>query len=389
MFQIQSESNLNEQIKYNIIDEDEKQNIQYKKIKPINYSDYLQLKEAYLSTQETWQKTKEENDQLNIILTSYQEEILKFNDYKHKIDKSFEIIQNKYNELYNENKSLKNNYNDNATKFNEIINELNNEIKQYELEISEKNNEIDRLKYVKNEFNLKNEELLKKKEKYLNEKEEAIKNKELDITKREKSLNQKELDIKEKETLLKLKENKLKLEIKEYEEKNEKLNEEISLKEKQINLDNNKINENKILINEAFDKIKAKEIFLEKELSKIKEIRKNILKTKEINIEYKYTKKLNKKYSIDCKDKFTICKNENKNIKIIHKEPEIQTFNNRSDLKLNMINNALLDNYLNTINIGYNNFKNNFNESLEEVNNIDNECEPIPSFLLCLNKNKE
>ena len=49
MFQIQSESDLNEQIKYNIIDEDEKQNIQYKKIKPINYSDYLQLKEAYLS----------------------------------------------------------------------------------------------------------------------------------------------------------------------------------------------------------------------------------------------------------------------------------------------------------------------------------------------------
>jgi len=207
MFQIQSQSIINGQIKYNIMDENEKQYNQYQKMKLINYNDYLKLKEAYLTTQETWQKTKEENDQLNLILTSYQEEILKFKDYKQNIDKSFEIIQDKYNDLYNENKSLKNNYNENTTKFNEIINELNNEIKQYELELSEKNNEIERLKNIKSDFISKNEELLENKEKELNEKEESIKNKELDITKKEKILNQKEINLRERETILKLEEN--------------------------------------------------------------------------------------------------------------------------------------------------------------------------------------
>ena len=93
MLKIHTPSYLNNQIKYNIIEENEKDNIQSQKNKLINYNDYLKLKEAYSSIEEISQKTIEENEQLNIILTSYQEEISKFNDYKQKIDKSFEIIQ--------------------------------------------------------------------------------------------------------------------------------------------------------------------------------------------------------------------------------------------------------------------------------------------------------
>jgi hypothetical protein len=166
-----------------------------------------------------------------------------------------------------------------------------------------------------------------------------------------------------------------------------KLKEEINFKEMQINLDNKKINENKILINETIDKLKEKEIFLDKELAKIKDIRKNIIQKKEINIEYKYIKKMNNEYRIEYKDKFNII--QNKNIKIDTKESENHILNKVTNTKLNLINNALLDNYLNTVNIGYNDYKDIFNESLEEINNMDNECEPIPSFLLCLHKNKD
>ena len=105
MIRIHSPSSLNNQINYNILEENEKQiTIQKQKRKLISYNDYLKLKEAYSLIQETLQKTKEENEQLDTILSSYQGEISKFNDYKQKIDKSFEIIQEKYNELYNENK---------------------------------------------------------------------------------------------------------------------------------------------------------------------------------------------------------------------------------------------------------------------------------------------
>lgn len=96
---------------------------------------------------------------------------------------------------------------------------------------------------------------------------------------------------------------------------------------------------------------------------------------------------MNNQYRIEYKDKFNII--QNKNIKIDTKESENHFLNKVTNTKLNLINNALLDNYLNTVNIGYNDYKDIFNESLEEINNMDNECEPIPSFLLCLHKNKD
>ena len=62
---------------------------------------------------------------------------------------------------------------------------------------------------------------------------------------------------------------------------------------------------------------------------------------------------------------------------------------NKNNNKLNLVNDIILNNYLNTINIGYNkDFDNDYNND-EIMNNFNNECEPIPSFLLCLQKEKE
>ena len=59
---------------------------------------------------------------------------------------------------------------------------------------------------------------------------------------------------------------------------------------------------------------------------------------------------------------------------------------------MNNINEVILNNYLNTINIGYNGINNN-NYKLESENDsnliIDEnplECEPTPSFILCIQK---
>ena len=122
---------------------------------------------------------------------------------------------------------------------------------------------------------------------------------------------------------------------------------------------------------------------LDNKFSKIKNYTKSIIKINEINIEYKINKKLNLKYLIEHKDKFEIIQKIVKNIPFNEYD-----YNKNSNSKLNLINNILLNNYLNTVNIGYNNSNEFINESLEENDNLENECEPIPSFLLCLNKAK-
>ena len=225
----------NNKIKFNINDENEMQNNQLKKRKLINYTDYLKLKEAYISYQEKNKKTKEENDKLNNLLSSYQQEISKFNYYKKNIYNSFEIMQKKLNELFQENKLLNFTNNENTKKFNDIINELNSEIRQYQLELSEKSIEIQKLKNIIEENNKnKNEDFLYIKENEIKEKENIIKNKEMEMQNKEKNLNIKEMKIKEKENLLKLEENELKKEMKRNEELYQKLNEEINMKEKKI-----------------------------------------------------------------------------------------------------------------------------------------------------------
>ena len=129
------------------------------------------------------------------------------------------------------------------------------------------------------------------------------------------------------------------------------------------------------------EKLKSKEMNLNNEFNKIQEYTKNIIQIKEINIEYKIIQKRKIKYLIDYKDKFGIIQTKDKNI----------FFNDskNKNSKLNLINNVLLDNYLNTVNIGYNNSNEIIKENLEENDSLDNECEPIPSFLLCLKKFKK
>ena len=51
------------------------------------------------------------------------------------------------------------------------------------------------------------------------------------------------------------------------------------------------------------------------------------------------------------------------------------------------INEVIIENYLNTINVGYNDLIDNSDiQSGDEGNKNNIECEPIPSFILCLKK---
>ena len=47
-----------------------------------------------------------------------------------------------------------------------------------------------------------------------------------------------------------------------------------------------------------------------------------------------------------------------------------------------------MDNYLNTVNVGYNN-NIEINNEIEDIeNDLMTECEPIPSFIMCLKKRR-
>ena len=147
MFQFKSPSKISNYRIYDNKSNDSinKVNNNNNKNKKINYSDYLKLKNAYLSFQENAEKLKEENEKLNSILDSFQKQISLTEDYKLNITQSFTIIEKKYNDLYKENKELKKNYEINDKKLNEIsdennkyklyINELNNQIEQYQIEL--------------------------------------------------------------------------------------------------------------------------------------------------------------------------------------------------------------------------------------------------------------
>ena len=66
--------------------------------------------------------------------------------------------------------------------------------------------------------------------------------------------------------------------------------------------------------------------------------------------------------------------------------------NNNNNIYNKNINENIINNYLNTINVGYNglseNNKNILFENEDEIfnNQINLECEPVPSFILCLKK---
>ena len=96
-------------------------------------------------------------------------------------------------------------------------------------------------------------------------------------------------------------------------------------------------------------------------------------------------------------------KKKNLNTNLIKSETNSSTNPNKIEIlkninthnSLNNINEVILNNYLNTINIGYNgiNINNNYKLELENDSNLiidENplECEPTPSFILCIKKAK-
>ena len=142
--------------------------------------------------------------------------------------------------------------------------------------------------------------------------------------------------------------------------------------------------ENKRLINLKGELIKEKELLFNKEIEKKNNKIQDICPKKEININYEGIKKIKKvnKLIIEHNNEYQILKEE----KYDDSESGEQ---NKKIGKLNMVKDVILSNYLNTINIGYNkNFDNDYNNE-DFINNINNECEPIPSFLLCLQKEKD
>ena len=142
--------------------------------------------------------------------------------------------------------------------------------------------------------------------------------------------------------------------------------------------------ENKRLINLKGELIKEKELLFNKEIEKKNNKIQDICPKKEININYEGIKKIKKvnKLIIEHNNEYQILKEE--------KDDDSESGEQNKKIgKLNMVKDVILSNYLNTINIGYNkNFDSDYNNE-DFINNINNECEPIPSFLLCLQKEKD
>ena len=135
------------------------------------------------------------------------------------------------------------------------------------------------------------------------------------------------------------------------------------------------------------EELNQKELLLNKEIEKISVKQKNILPKKEIDITFKGIKKINK-LVMEHINIYQILKQDKNIVDSINNNDE----ENNKINKLNLVNDVILDNYLNTINIGYIGYNNENNDELSNddiMNNINNECEPVPSFLLCLQKAKE
>ena len=79
-------------------------------------------------------------------------------------------------------------------------------------------------------------------------------------------------------------------------------------------------------------------------------------------------------------------------------ELSVTIFNTiKKESRQNVAQKAILDNYINSINIGFDNIKeyddyNKINEEKDEDSDNENdklECEPVPSFILCIQKKEK
>ena len=305
----------------------------------VDFCDYLLLKDSYVELGEKYKKLDEDHKKLNQILKEYQTEISEFQKAKSSINEMFKKMQEKINR----NKNMK-----------EII-------------------ETKKILELEKEINIKSGEIIKFKE-----------------------MN---LDLENKIKFLEEENNKIKDELS---EKN-KIIENMKIKTKQLEEDiNQKENENLIIINQLNE---LKEEYENEELSKnklnnIQNIKNkyfnNLSKEKNINIFLKNSKnKLGSKNNIFSEEKKNLITNliksetnSSSNPNKIEILKNINTYNS-----LNNINETILNNYLNTINIGYNGINNNYKLESENDSNLiidENplECEPTPSFILCIKKAK-
>ena len=299
----------------------------------VDFGEYLFLKECYTELGEKYKKIKEDHKIVIKTLKEYQSQIKEFKKTKNSINDMFKQLKEKIGNKIN----------------------LNNNKKVLELE---------------KEINIKNGEIIKVKE-----------------------IN---LDLENKIQLLEEEINKLKDECK----KKDNLIEDLTNKEKKYKEDlKQKENENLLIINQ-FNELKEE---FENENNKEKEV---LLSNNKMNLSFKNLSidEIISVYLISSNNKNedkTNLLNEERNI-LITKSRKSETnsstnhfnkinLNSNINTYSNNLNENILNNYLNTINVGYNGLNENYKINIDNEENLivnDNavECEPTPSFIVCIKK---
>jgi DNA repair exonuclease SbcCD ATPase subunit len=269
--------------------------------------------------------------------------------------------------------------------------------------------EIEKLKNI---YNSTSKERETEKEKELDEKEKLLNQKIEEINGKEEGYKEIKEQIKAKAEYLNDKEKEIIEKVNAYDEIYQKKaedimekEEEIKEREENIRIQIEKIKEKKRSMDEKDGIIREKELLLDKEIEQKNNYKNNIYIIKVNSLEYKGNEanKVNKVNKVDKVNNFNEFKIEHENIyQIITQDNNINhetnnDYGNDNEInqnfdKLNLVNNAILDNYLNTVNIGYNyvlsQYENEKEFHKEEIMDYNIECEPIPSFVLCLQKSK-
>ena len=295
----------------------------------VDFNDYLFLKECYTELGEKYKKIKEEHKNSTKALKEYQSQILEFQKAKNAINDMFKQFKEKIGNKINLTNSKK--------------------ILELEKEINTKNGEIIKVK----EVNLDLESKIKMLEEEINKLKDENKNKDKlieDLKNKGKKLEE-DLKQKEDENLLII--NKL-----------NELKEEID-KENKVLTENNK---NNLFFNNLSIE-KNLSVYLISSNNKIED--KTNISNEEKNILITKSRKTETNSSTNHFNKVNINTNTN-------------NFSNN-------LNEIVLNNYLNTINVGYNGLNENYKIDIDnEENLIENdkalECEPTPSFIVCIKK---
>ena len=300
----------------------------------VDFNDYILLKDSFIELGEKYKKLKEDNKNMTKTIKEYKTQISEFQKTKNSITDLFKQIKEKMNKP------------NNKTEINET-----KKLLELEKEINIKNGEIIKLK----EINLDFENKIKKLEEENNNKDKVIES----------------LNIKEK-----------------------KFEEDIKQKENENLLIIQKLNE----LKEEYETEKEKEKEKEKDIFNNNNIKKlifdNLIIEENININIinakNYIEEKNNTLTEEKNILITNSKKSDTNSSTNRNKIDIIIKNNNTNNSSNNINEIILNNYLNTINVGYNGLGEN-NDLEEKDENLISaeqalECEPIPSFICCIKK---